>query len=180
MDEEIKLNALTSIDSVTSLVENIWVTEKTALRVSEQFDNSWLQRYPRPDRCIHDLGSEFIVFGFPGNTSTSRNNRCSHNIKELNCKYNMREDALDGCKHFASSRIYGSSTERESNKSTCGQYVSHGISCDNMCYFTSDMSLTWRFGALPCGRRGLDQDGRPRKIGTSITRSIYHCASVHE
>jgi transposase InsO family protein len=29
-----------------------------------QFKNSWLSRYPRPNRCIHDQGNEFVGFEF--------------------------------------------------------------------------------------------------------------------
>jgi transposase InsO family protein len=32
--------------------------------VAKKFDQVWLSRYPRPLRCIHDQGSEFIGFEF--------------------------------------------------------------------------------------------------------------------
>ena len=32
--------------------------------VTEQFKNSWLSRYPRPNRCVYDNGKEFIGSNF--------------------------------------------------------------------------------------------------------------------
>ena len=32
--------------------------------VTEQFENSWLSRYPRPNRCIYDNGKEFVGSDF--------------------------------------------------------------------------------------------------------------------
>lgn len=57
---EVEFNALTCIDPVTNLVEIIRLENKTAKHVSEQFENCWLARYPRPNKCIHDNGGEFI------------------------------------------------------------------------------------------------------------------------
>lgn len=36
------------------------VRNKTARHVAQQFQNSWLCRHPRPSRCVHDNGGEFI------------------------------------------------------------------------------------------------------------------------
>ena len=33
-------------------------------KVAKQFENCWLSRYPRPLRCIHDNGGEFIGWEF--------------------------------------------------------------------------------------------------------------------
>ena len=60
VDREVELNALTSIDPVTNLVELIRIENKTSQHVAQQFANSWLARYPRPNKCIHDRGGEFI------------------------------------------------------------------------------------------------------------------------
>jgi transposase InsO family protein len=57
--QEIEFNALTCIDPVTNLVELCRISNKTAAHVGQMFKNSWLARYPRPLRCIHDQGSEF-------------------------------------------------------------------------------------------------------------------------
>jgi hypothetical protein len=57
---EVEFNALTCIDPVTNLVELIVIHNKTAKHVAQQFENCWLSRYPRPNRCIHDNGGEFI------------------------------------------------------------------------------------------------------------------------
>ena len=32
--------------------------------VAEQFENCWLSRYPRPNRCIHDNGTELVGSDF--------------------------------------------------------------------------------------------------------------------
>lgn len=60
----IEFDALTCIDPVTNLVELIRVNNKTAYHVAEQFENVWLSRYPRPNRCIHDNGGEFVGWEF--------------------------------------------------------------------------------------------------------------------
>lgn len=55
-----EFNALTCIDSVTNLVELIHIDNKMSRHVAQQFENVWLSRYPRPNRCIHDRSGEFI------------------------------------------------------------------------------------------------------------------------
>ena len=61
MNENIcKFKALTCIDPVTNIVELIRISNKTMGHVAEQFSNSWLARYPRPNRCVYDNGKEFV------------------------------------------------------------------------------------------------------------------------
>ena len=55
-DQDIQFNALTYIDPVTNLVEQQRLLNKTAFHVGEMFENIWVSRYPRPNKCIHDLG----------------------------------------------------------------------------------------------------------------------------
>ena len=55
-----EIMALTCIDTVTNLVELIRIRNKTAKHVAQQFQDVWLSRYPRPNRCVHDNGGEFI------------------------------------------------------------------------------------------------------------------------
>jgi hypothetical protein len=62
--QELKFNALTTIDTVSNYPEVIRLNNKTSLHVAQQFENSWLSRYPRPVRCIYDQGSEFIGHEF--------------------------------------------------------------------------------------------------------------------
>jgi hypothetical protein len=62
--EEIEFNALTCIDPVTNLVEIIRINNKTSVHIAQQFENLWLSQYPRPNRCIHDNGGEFIGEAF--------------------------------------------------------------------------------------------------------------------
>ena len=50
---------LTCIDPFTGLCDACRLRNKTSSHVSEKFFNLWLNRYPRPIRCIHDNGSEF-------------------------------------------------------------------------------------------------------------------------
>ena len=59
-----KFNALTCIDPVTNLVEIIQINEKTVHHVRDQFKNVWLSRYPKPNRCVHGNGNEFIAMEF--------------------------------------------------------------------------------------------------------------------
>ena len=61
---EIKFSALTIIDLVTNLVEIIRLQNKTCAHVTQQFENAWLARYPRPQTVIHDQGGEFTGFEF--------------------------------------------------------------------------------------------------------------------
>jgi len=63
-DEAIYFNALTCIDPVTNLVEIIRIENKTAEHVARKFEECWLNRYPRPNKCIHDNGGEFIGWEF--------------------------------------------------------------------------------------------------------------------
>ena len=61
---DIEFMALTMIDMVTNLVELVRIEDKTAQHVAMQFENTWLSRYPRPLRCIHDQGGEFVGYPF--------------------------------------------------------------------------------------------------------------------
>jgi transposase InsO family protein len=61
---EVKFNALTCIDPVSNLVEIARIHNKTAAHVGTIFENTWIARYPRPLRCIHDNGGEFIGADF--------------------------------------------------------------------------------------------------------------------
>ena len=60
----LSLQALTIIDTVSKLAKIILVRNKTAKHVGQQFENSWLSRYPRPARCLFDQGTEFLGKGF--------------------------------------------------------------------------------------------------------------------
>lgn len=60
----VEFNALTCIDPVTNIVELVHINNKTSHHIAEQFENCWLSRYPRPNRCIHDNGGEFVGWEF--------------------------------------------------------------------------------------------------------------------
>ena len=62
---EYSFRALICIDSVISLPEVIPVDNATSKTVAKVFENSWLSRYPFPNRWLHDnnnafLGPEFL------------------------------------------------------------------------------------------------------------------------
>ena len=61
---QVEFNALTCIDTVSNLVELIRVDNKTSAHVRDKFTQCWLCRYPRPVRCVHDKGGEFIGSAF--------------------------------------------------------------------------------------------------------------------
>ena len=60
----LEFHALTCIDPVSNVVEAIRIRNKTSEHIAEQFRNCWLSRYPRPVKCIHDNGGEFIGWNF--------------------------------------------------------------------------------------------------------------------
>ena len=55
-----KFNALTTIDTVTNLVEIVRIDNKTSEHISAKFAQAWMARYPWPKPCIHDNGGEFV------------------------------------------------------------------------------------------------------------------------
>jgi hypothetical protein len=55
---------VTCIDPVSNLVEISRIQNKSAAHVGMIFENTWLARYPRPERCVHDNGGEFIGADF--------------------------------------------------------------------------------------------------------------------
>ena len=59
-NEDVYFNALTCIDPVTNLVEIIRIENKTANHVARKFEECWINRYPRSNKCIHDNGGEFV------------------------------------------------------------------------------------------------------------------------
>ena len=56
----IEFLALTSVDPVTLMIEVNLIENKTSATVANCFENNWLSRYPRPLRCVHDQGLEFV------------------------------------------------------------------------------------------------------------------------
>jgi RNase H-like domain found in reverse transcriptase/Integrase zinc binding domain len=58
-----KFKALTTIDTVSNLCELIRLDRADSTEAGNKFEHSWLFRYPKPERCIHDNGPEF-GFGF--------------------------------------------------------------------------------------------------------------------
>ena len=78
----IDFNALTCIDTASNLDELIRIDNKTSEHIKHKFIQCWLVRYPRPMRCVHDKGGEFIgsefqwliqMFNVKDVSSTSKN-----------------------------------------------------------------------------------------------------------
>ena len=61
---KVKIFTFTIIDTSTNLAEIKRIDNKTSAHISQLFVNEWLSRYPRPLRCIHDKGGEFVGFPF--------------------------------------------------------------------------------------------------------------------
>jgi transposase InsO family protein len=62
--QNLSFRALTIIDTVTNYLEVVCIQNATAQHVGHQFTQTWLSRYPRPDRVIFDQGGEFIEHDF--------------------------------------------------------------------------------------------------------------------
>ena len=56
--------ALTCIDTSTNLVELTRIDTKSSDAIARKFENTWLARYPRPVRVVHDNGGEFTGYAF--------------------------------------------------------------------------------------------------------------------
>ena len=55
-----KVHALTIIDPVTNLVEIVRIDSVKSKEVTTKFVNTWLSRYPKPERAVTDNGPEFV------------------------------------------------------------------------------------------------------------------------
>jgi hypothetical protein len=62
--ENLELKAVTMIDPATSWFEIVQYDDKKSMTVANIVENTWLTRYPRPDICTVDRGSEFIGHAF--------------------------------------------------------------------------------------------------------------------
>ena len=58
------LHALTMIDPLTRWIEIVEIPKQDSETVALAFDRAWLNRYPRPSRCLHDKGTEFTGSDF--------------------------------------------------------------------------------------------------------------------
>ena len=54
------LHAMTMFDPATSWFEVVEIPNKRAITCANLLENTWLCRYPRPQQCIFDNGSEFL------------------------------------------------------------------------------------------------------------------------
>jgi len=62
--DEHSFTALTIVDTVTTYCEVVLLRNKTAKHVGYQFETQWLNRYPKPTKCVFDQGNEFLGEGF--------------------------------------------------------------------------------------------------------------------
>ncbi|KAH9102798.1 hypothetical protein AeMF1_020706 [Aphanomyces euteiches] len=56
--------AMTMLDASTGWFEMIAIPDKKGATVARLFDEAWICRYPRPQRCVHDQGEEFTCNEF--------------------------------------------------------------------------------------------------------------------
>ncbi len=56
--------ALTCIDTTTNFVELTGIDTKSSDAIARKFENTWLARYPRPARVVHDNGGKFTGYAF--------------------------------------------------------------------------------------------------------------------
>ncbi len=54
-----EFEALTVMDTVTNLVKLVRIDDKRSQTVARKFAQCWLTRYPWPQHCVHDPGTEF-------------------------------------------------------------------------------------------------------------------------
>ena len=57
---EYQFRAVTCIDAIINLPEVIPVENTKSKTVAHAFEDGWLSRYPRPRKCVHDNGNEFL------------------------------------------------------------------------------------------------------------------------
>ena len=58
---QIILHCLTMIDPATGWFEIVEIANKTAIEVANQFEKTWLNRYPWPKQVVMDRGTEFCA-----------------------------------------------------------------------------------------------------------------------
>eukprot|EP00957_Ditylum_brightwellii_P203516 15334982-Ditylum_brightwellii.AAC.1 len=106
---EVEFNALTSIDLVSNLAEIVRFDNKTAEHVAQKFENSWLARYPRPVKCIHDNGGEFIGGAFQQMLQR-------HGIRDTSTTaYNPQANSVCERLHLTVANILRASTNNRAN-----------------------------------------------------------------
>ena len=89
---EVSVNAITAIDPFIGICEIARLKNKTCAHVATKFYQIWLSRYPRPLRCIHDNGGEFIGqefqdtlkhYGIQDCATTSKNPQANSIIERM-------------------------------------------------------------------------------------------------
>ena len=89
---DLEYHALTIMDNDTNLTEIVRISNKTAKHIALKFEDTWLSRYPRPLKCIHDRGREFTGqefqetlrrFGIESSQSTTKNPQSNSIIERM-------------------------------------------------------------------------------------------------
>ena len=62
--QAIEFHAPTWVNTVTNLPEISHINNKTSEYIAMKFENDWLDRYLRPEGCIHDNGGQFTGIPF--------------------------------------------------------------------------------------------------------------------
>ena len=70
-----KLQALTIIDVATRRIEILPIENKESAPIAALVDEQWMGRYQRPEKCIHDQGTEFTGSEFQTLLESKFNNR---------------------------------------------------------------------------------------------------------
>ena len=106
------LDALTMIDTDTNLTEACTIQQKTSQHVAMKFENTWLSRYPKPMRCIHDNGGEFIGHPLTDVPTTIKNPQANALIKQthLSIGDKLRTTVLEG-EYFSYKLLLGQSVQ---------------------------------------------------------------------
>ena len=88
--------ALTCIDPFTGLCDACRLDNKTSSHVASKFYTLWLARYPRPLRCIHDNGKEFVAppfqhllqhMGIANVTTTVKNPQANSVVERMHLSF---------------------------------------------------------------------------------------------
>ena len=75
------LHAMTMFDPATSWFEVVEIPNKKAVTCANLLENTWLCRYPRPQQCIFDNGSEFLGAEFANTLDSYGIQRVSTTVK---------------------------------------------------------------------------------------------------
>ena len=94
----IVINAITAIDPFLGLCEIRRLNNMTGAHTATKFHEMWISRYPKPIRCLHDNGSQFIspefvntlnYYGIKSITTTVQNPQANSIIERMHLSFGM-------------------------------------------------------------------------------------------